>query len=107
MKNKIMTLLFILCSAIVFSQEEKKSFASIEKITSPQSVTYTFESNYFIDEFKAPLKENRLKHFFPDILSITINPNNQIVAVSFKNELSKENILKLIYHFQYKTYEIN
>jgi hypothetical protein len=107
MKNKIILFVSILCSTIVYSQEEKNKFADIKLEKNSESVTYIFESNYFIGEFKAPLKENRIKFFFPFLKTISINCNTQLVSVTFPLELTDEEIIKLIYHFQYTTYEIN
>ena len=107
MKNKIAFLLFLFTLSVGFSQEEKKDFADIRIEKTSESVTYIFESNYFIDEFKAPLKENRLKYFFPYLKTISIDHTTQIVSVTFPLKLTDDEIIKLIYHFKYSTYEIN
>jgi len=88
-------------------QNKAKVSINVNSI-SADSVQYIFVSNpnFYIDEFKAPLKANRCKHFFPNVVSVNIDFTTQIVSFIFSKALTKDEILKLISHFKYVTYEI-
>jgi len=101
--------IFIVNFGLCQDNTQNKPMVSINvNSINSDTVQYTFVSNpnFYIDEFKAPLKENRCKHFFPNVVSVNIDFKTQIVSFIFSKPLTKDEILKLISHFKYATYEI-
>jgi len=101
--------IFIVNFGLCQDNTQNKSMVSISvKSIRTDTVQYTFASNpnFYISEFKAPLMEGRCKYYFQNVLSVNIDYKTQIVSFIFSKALTKDEILKLISHFKYATYEI-
>jgi len=107
--KKLYLALLLCCSSISYSQEYGADFpnANVNQAISNDTATYSFLSNYLIDEYKAPMLEKRMLGRYSEIIEIHIDYQSQVVTfkiLKLNSELFLENFIK---HFRYKGYEIN
>jgi len=103
-------LILLLCFSLTsYSQEYGSNFpkAIVESVTINNTITYTFTSNYLIDEYKAPMLEKRFLSRYSELLGISIIYNTQIVSFKILSTNSELFLEKFITHFKYNGYEIN
>ena len=107
--KKLYFVLFLCLSTTSYSQEYGFDFpnAKVSAVTSNDTVTYTFISNYFIDEYKAPMLEKRLLGRYSELININIIYDTQTVSFKILKINSELFLEKFVKHFRFKNYEIN
>lgn len=101
--------LFMCLSLLSYSQEYGSNLpkAAVTSITTAQTTTYSFKSNYLIEEYKAPMLQERLAGRYPELIEINISYTTQIISFKILSENSELFLEKFVSHFRYKGYEIN
>ena len=71
------------------------------------TVQYSFLSNYYIAEYKAPLLEQRLLNRYNTLLDIEIASDTQTVIIKIVKTNGPLMLNQFVKHFKYDGYEIN
>lgn len=94
----------------VISQTETDT-APIAKVTSEiiaiDTIQYTFISNYYIAEYKAPMLEGRMLNRYSEILDIQIIAETQTIIFKTLTNGADVFLNKFVKHFKYSGYEIH
>jgi hypothetical protein len=107
---KLIYFAFFLCFSLPsYSQEYGSDFpkATVTSIITAQTTTYSFKSNYLIEEYKAPMLQERLLNRYPELIEINISYSTQIISFKILSENSELFLEKFVAHFKYSGYEIN
>ena len=108
MKSILLTLFTFLFLSGVIGQNQTDSIAKVSSETINTDITqYTFVSNYYISEYKAPMLEGRLLNRYSEIIEIHINAETQTVKIKTPSSGSSIFLDKFIIHFKYSGYEIH
>lgn len=103
----LFTILF-LSGAISQTEDNTTSKAIVtSEITNDNTIQYTFISNLYISEYKAPMLEGRLLNRYPEIIDIKIDSESQMVVFKTPIVGSTSFLDKFITHFKYSSYEIH
>ena len=107
--KKLYFALFLCFSVNSYSQEYGSDFpnAKVTSVTLSDTITYTFISNYFVDEYKAPLLEKRIIGRYSELIDLSINYDTQIISFKILKQNSELFLDKFVKHFRYKSYELN
>ena len=68
-------------------------------------IGYAFHSNRYITEDKVPMLQERLKFTFPDLISISIDFENQKVDLKLPRAQNKETLTRILNYFNTGSYE--
>lgn len=71
------------------------------------TIQYTFLSNYYIDEYKAPMLAGRLLNRYPEIIEIDIDSQTQTIVFKTLTVGSVIFLEEFVKHFKYSGYEIH
>tara|TARA_B100000809_G_C14935999_1_gene458638 strand:- start:504 stop:836 length:333 start_codon:yes stop_codon:yes gene_type:complete len=102
----LFTVLF-LTGAISQSQLVPITIAKVSsEIINTDTIQYTFISNYYIDDYKAPLLRGRILDRYSEVIDIEIDSQTQLII--FKTLTIRSSILleKIVKHFKYISYEV-
>jgi hypothetical protein len=87
--------------------QESLPKAEITKNTKETSTKYSFKSNYYIPTWKAPQLEKRFIDRYPELDTISINPETQIISIILKKDIIPETFIEIfVKHFKFSGYEI-
>ena len=103
-------LVILLCFSLTsYSQDFGSDFpkATVNQVLVDDIITYSFKSNYLIDEYKAPMLEKRFLGRYSELIDISIVYDTQIISFKILNKDSKVFLEKFVTHFKYNGYEID
>lgn len=101
---------WLLCVfAINFTQAQDTIPKAIITTQTVNSVDmYSFKSNFYIPDWKAPMLENRMKKRYSELKTITIDAQTQLVTISLHNGIDTNTFIsKFVSHFKYSGYEMD
>ena len=110
MKSILFSLLTILFlnSAISQTQIAPPQIAKVSsEIINTDTIQYTFVSNYYISDYKAPILAGRLLDRYPEIIEINIDSQTQTIVYKSLSTNSTMFLEKFVKHFKYSGYEIH
>ncbi len=107
--KKLYTVLFLCLSLNSYSQEYGSNFpkAPVNSVKTNNTITYSFISNYLIDEYKAPMLEKRFLGRYSELIDISISYSTQTISFKILSKDSELFLEKFVKHFKYIGYEIH
>ena len=110
MKSIFFSLFTILCLSGAISQTQSTPLP-IAKVSSEifntDTIQYSFISNYYIDDYKAPMLAGRMLDRYSEIIEIEIDSQTQTIVFKTLTNGSTIFLDKIVKHFKYSGYEID
>ncbi len=114
--QKVLLCLILFSHLGLYAQSEYTSETKLENVNRIANITvfedasvvhYQFTSNHPIQEWKAPLLEERLLITYTDLNSVSINSENQVVDLTSLSPLDHALLIQIVTHFKYDSYVEN